>query len=466
MEKVKKTDAKKIRTPHIFFVLFVAIIIAAISTWIVPAGQFDRVEGPGGRMMIVADSYKPIESKPAGIMDILTAIPSGLASSASVVFGVMIVGGAFGVINATKTIDIALKRFTLKFKGREIIMVPIIMILFSLLASFIGTPELCLVYIPIIMSLCETMKWDAMVAASITLVGVTAGFSTALINPFSVGIAQQIAELPAGSGMGFRAISCAALLIGGILYTMRYVRRISANPSLSLVQEKNTSLNTLYEEIPDKIEGKHMLTGLSLIIGLIILVHGIVSYGWYMNELAAIFVLITLAVGLVNKMAPNTIAEAFAKGCGNVLVGALVVGFARGVSVVIENGAIMDTIINSLSYVIKSLPSGITSIGFVIAQTLINFLIPSSSGQAVIAMPITIPLADLAGITRQTAILAFQFGDGMSNIIFPTSGYFMATLAMAGIPYQKWLKYFGALFAIWIATASVLVVVAQVIGWA
>ena len=319
---MKNLEKKTIKTPHIFYVLFVAIIIAAVCTWFIPGGQFARAEGPGGRMMIVADSYQSAEAVPAGVMDVLTAIPTGLASSASVVFGVLIVGGAFGVINATKTIDIALKIVTRKFRGHEIVMVPLIMIVFSLLASFIGTPELCLVYIPIIMTLCTTMKWDAMAAVSITLVGVTAGFSTALINPFSVGIAQQIAELPAGSGMAFRAFSCAVLLASGIWYTMRYVNKISANPELSLAKGTDVDLASAYDEIPDKIEAKHLMTGVTIVVGLAVLVYGIVSHGWYMDQLAAIFICITIVVGLVNRMEPNKIAGEFARGCGNVLVGA------------------------------------------------------------------------------------------------------------------------------------------------
>lgn len=397
-------------------------------------------------------------------MDILTAIPRGLVDAGEVVFAVLIVGGAFGVIHATKTIHIGLDRFTKTFKGKELFMIPIIITIFALIASFIGTPELSLIYIPIVLSLCYAIKWDSMSAVAITLVGVTAGFATALISPFSVGIAQQLAEIRVGSGIGFRVLVFAAILMSGILYTFRYVKKISNNPSLSLTVEEDEN----YEESQDTVElqanFRHLLTGLVLLAGLVVLVYGIIVHGWYLTQLSAVFLCIVIIVGILHRMNLDTIAKEFTNGCKSVLVGALVVGFARGIALLLEDGQVMDTIIFALSS-IEGLPSGITAVGMLIVQTAINFVIPSSSGQAVIAMPIMIPLADLVGITRQTAILAFQLGDGLSNILFPTSGYFMATLAMAGVSYQKWLRFFLPLMVIWLVIGGAALIIAQAFGW-
>lgn len=471
----------KFRMPHIFIILFIAIILAGIVTWIVPAGEYERIEGVDGREVIDPDTFHFIESNSSGVMDILAAIPKGLVDAGEVVFAVLIVGGAFGVIHATKTIDIGLSRFTKSFQGKEIYMIPIIMIAFGLVASFIGTPELSLVYIPIIVSLCLTNKWDSMTAVGITLIGITAGFGTALISPFSVGLAQQLAEIKIGSGIGFRVIVFLAMIISGSIYVVYYVKKILKNPAASLTKKEDAEAEITNEiaasltkedeeveitnEISEQGDYRHALTGIILLGGLITIVYGIINHGWYLTELAAIFILIVILVSLVHRLKLDVIAAEFTNGCQSVLVGALVVGFARGIALLLEDGLIMDTIISASSSLVEILPASITAVGMLFVQTLINFVIPSSSGQAVVSMPIMIPLADIVGVTRQTTILAFQLGDGLSNIIFPTSGYFMATLAMAKVPYQKWIKFFAPLMVIWLILGGIALFVAQMIGW-
>ncbi|MEN1967943.1 TIGR00366 family protein [Lentibacillus sp. N15] len=455
----------KFRMPHIFIVLFIAIILAGIVTWIVPAGEYQRTDGVDGREVIDPDTYHHIASNPSGIMDILSAIPRGLVDAGEVVFAVLIVGGAFGVIHATKTIDLGLNRFTKAFKGKEIFMIPIIMVIFGLIASFIGTPELTLIYIPIILSLSLTNKWDSMTAVAITLIGVTAGFGTALISPFSVGLAQQLAEVKIGSGIGLRVIVFLAMLLSGALYILHYVKKITKNPDSSLTKEEDKTIEVEIEDNNTKANYRHGLTGIILLGGLVVFVYGVINHGWYLTELSAVFIFITVLVALVHRMKLDTIAHEFTNGCKSVLVGALVVGFARGIALLLEDGLIMDTIISALSSLVANLPSGITAVGMLLVQTIINFVVPSSSGQAVIAMPIMIPIADIVDVSRQTTILAFQLGDGLSNIFFPTSGYFMATLAMAKVPYQKWIKFFAPLMGIWLIIGGIALFVAQVIGW-
>jgi len=456
----------KLKVPHIFAVLFIAVIIAAIGTWLLPAGEYDREIGVEGRTVVVPGTYEHTTRTPQGIFDIFKSIPRGLADAAQVVFAVFIVGGAFGVFSASKAIDVGVYKLTRALKGKEIMAIPIIMIVFAIIASVIGNPELCLVYIPILIPLFNSLGFDLMTATGVTLAGVTSGFAVALVNPFSVGLAQKIAELPYGSGIMIRIIVWALFLLVSILYTMRYAKKVKANPKTSFALEETEQVQSTHKEteVPE-VKPYHKWIGITIVIGLGIFIYGIFMFKWYMIELSAIFFGMMIITGLLSRMSLDEISNNFAEGCRKILVGALVVGFARAIALVLADGNIMDTIIYGLAQMVQGFPSQINAIGMLLAQTIINFVVPSSSGQAVVAMPIMIPLADIVGVTRQTAILAYQLGDGLSNILFPTSGYFMATLAMAGVPYQKWLRFLLPLMGIWIVVGSIALLITQSIGW-
>ena len=229
---------------------------------------------------------------------------------------------------------------------------------------------------------------------------------------------------------------------------------------MALREELNSQGSSEY-----KLTFRQKLAGIVSLCMFIIMIVGVFSWGWDMPEIGGIFMGMGILSGLISGMKFNEICDTFLEGCSQVLLGALIVGLSRGVSVIMNDAMITDTIIHALALALQNLPSGITAIGMLIVQTILNFLIPSGSGQAVVTMPIMAPLADLVGVTRQTAVLALQYGDGFSNIFYPVSGYFMATLALGHVPYEKWMKKMLPLFGLWTATAAVFMIIAQAIQW-
>ncbi|ALC80480.1 MULTISPECIES: YfcC family protein [Bacillus] len=460
---------KKFTMPHIYVILFLFSAVAAIATYFVPAGVYERVPGPEGRTTIDPDSYKAVEQTPVGLVDFITAIPNGLISAGEVVFFTLIIGGMFMVLRETGIIEIGVDKLTRKFSTKSITVIPVLMIVFALICSLIGTQELSLVYVPVILPLLIALGFDSMVAAAIALVATTAGFTTGFLNPINTGLGQKLSGVPLYSGLEFRIIAFVLIVGAGIFYVIRYAKKVKKNPENSYVYEEDYAKRELYSnnEATEKriATTRQKIASAALFILFAILVYGVLVQGWFMVEMAGIFIVIGIVVGLLSGLKPIEICEGFNKGFRKVLVGALIVGVARAVAVVMEKGQIMDTIIHNLGPVVGELPSILSAIGMFFVQMLFSFLVPSGSGQALVTMPIMAPLSDLIGVTRQTAVLAYQLGDGLGNILFPTSGYFMATLVIAGVSWQKWVKFYLPLFLIWSGIAIVLLIIAQAIQW-
>lgn len=469
-EKIKfkdidmKKQANNFQMPHVFIILFGFLAFIAILTYFVPAGEFLRIEGPDGRMMIDPNSFHIIESKPVSFLDFLVAIPKGFVEASLVIALTFCIGGGFVIVKRTGIIESAVNNLAIKLSDKGIIIIPVLMSIFAIIDAFIGMPELCLVYVPIIVPLALALGFDKMTAAAIALIGSAAGFTAALTNPFTVGIGQKISGLPLYSGVGYRLIILVIMLSVGIIFVLRYARKIQQNPKLSSVYEENTNYKKHKATIV-KISKREAWAGIGAVIVFCVLIFGIFMYGWDMLEIGAMFILMGIVSGVIARLSANKICEAFIEGCNDVLVGALIVGMARGITVIMSESMIMDTIINYLANSINGLPSYVASVGMLGVQTLFNFLMPSGSGQTLITMPIMAPLADLVGVTRQTAVLALQIGDGFSNIIYPTSGYFMASLALAGVTWNKWVKFMFPLFVIWSILGAIFLIIAQLMKW-
>ncbi len=463
----KKSTKKSFKLPHIYVILITFIAFMAIMTYVIPAGVYDRVEGPGGRMMVDATSYHQVAQNPVGLLDFFVAIPQGFVEAGWVVVLTFCVGGAFVVVKRTGAIQVGVDALARKVAGKGILIVPVLMVLFASVDCFIGMPELCMVYVPVILPLALALGFDSMTAAAIALCGSAAGFTAALTNPFTIGIGQKIAGLPLYSGVKFRIIVLLITTTIGILFVMRYALKVRKNPQASLVYEEDKITRKSIEGNSKDITvtTKHKLAGFSAAAIFIIMIFGVLKFKWDMPQIGGVFIAIAVVSGLLGGLSSKDICDAFTEGCKDVLVGALIVGIARGITVIMNQGVIMDTIIYGLSQFVSGLPASITAIGMLVVQSLFNFLVPSGSGQALITMPIMAPLADLVGVTRQTAVLALQFGDGISNIFYPTSGYFMASLALAGVPWEKWAKFMLPLFFIWSLVGAGALVIAQAIQW-
>jgi uncharacterized ion transporter superfamily protein YfcC len=470
-EEAEVRPRRSFRMPHIYVILFGFSAIAALATYFVPAGKYDRVPGPEGRTAIDPDSFRTVEADPVGPVEFMMAIPNGFIDAAQVVFFTFIIGGMFMVLRETGIIEAAVDKLTRRFASRNILVIPALMVTFAVIASLIGTQELALVYVPVILPLIIALGFDSVTAAAVALCATTAGFTAGVLNPINTGLGQKIAGIPVFSGIPLRLVIFVCLVSVGVAYVMRYAAKVRKTPELSLVQSEaeESEKQTLYRHSGATealaFTTRQKWAGAATIALFGVLVWGVLSQGWFMTEMSGLFIIIGIVAGLVAGLSATRICEAFNEGLRQVMVGAMIVGVARAVAVVLEEGQVMDSIVYGLGNLVGDFPVALSAVGMFLAQLGFNFVVPSGSGQALVTMPIMAPLSDVLDITRQTAVLTYQLGDGLGNILYPTSGYFMATLALAGVRWDKWVRFFLPLFAIWVAIAIAFTIYAHTTGW-
>ncbi|MCM3088359.1 TIGR00366 family protein [Bhargavaea ginsengi] len=456
----------KFEVPHPFAILFAVILLTALSTYLIPAGEYERTTNEEGQTLVVEGSYQQIESNPAGFMDIFKAIHAGLTTSAGIVFFIFIVGGAFNVFKETKAIEGAFGSVSGRLEGREMLMIPVFMMFFAIGGATIGMFEEALPFILILVPLAMMMGFDSMTGAAVVMVGVATGFTAAFMNPFTVGVAQGIAELPTFSGMVPRIFFWFAYVTVSILFVMRYAAKVKKNPELSVTFEEDKKRNVDKAAALDmKLSRRQGVTLLILLATFIALAYGVIKYGWYIQEISALFVIMAIVIGIVNRMGINGTTMAFVRGCEELIVGALVVGFAYGAVTLLENSNTIDTILYGISGLVSELPTVMAAGAMFVVQAFMNLIVASGSGQAALTMPLMTPLGDLLGVSRQTVVLAFQMGDGITNIFSPTNGLLFAALAMAGISLTKWFKWMAPLFVIQFIMAIIIVTIAHLFIW-
>lgn len=465
-EVVKKKGRFKV--PHTFVIIFSLVCILAILTYIIPAGQYDTyLDEQTGKTLIDPDSYHAVEQSPVGLLDLFQSITTGMQQGSSIVFFVLLIGGAFGVINATGALDTAVSHAAIRMRKKDKLLMAVLMLIFFLM-GILGLSDQCMVFIPLVVFLVRALGYDAMVGCAVVWLAGSTGFNAGVLNPFSVGVAQSIAGLPMYSGMTFRWIMGAVLITVTYLYILRYCKKLKADPTSSAVLELEEAEHdmTLSLDNISKMTISDILIVIALVIGIVILVIGSVKWNWGIDRIAAEFILLSVICGALAKMSPSKICEEFMNGAKTLLFGALVIGLARAALVVMTQGNIIHPIIHFFAGVLDSLPRSLTAVGMYIVHIIINFFIPSGSGQAAATMPIMIPLGDLLGIERQLSVLAFQLGDGFTNSIIPTAGVLMAALSIAKIPYEKWVKWLWPLMLIWLGLGIVFIIIASVIGYA
>ncbi|PAD43667.1 YfcC family protein [Shouchella clausii] len=446
------------KVPHTYAILFAMIVLAALATYFVSPGAFERVE-QDGRTLLVEDSYTPLEASPVTPFEMFQAIPTGLMDSAQIVFYIFLVGGTFGVILKTGTIDATVYSLIGRLQSKGIYLIPAMMIVFSIPGATIGMSEEIIIFVPIGIAVAKALGYDTITGTAMVSLGAMAGFVGGMMNPFTVGVAQSIAELPLFSGIAFRFAVFLLFLGSAIWLVVRYALKVTKDPSASLMHGFESGKQASAQAAP-RFSGRHACVLAIIAVGFALNMYGVFQWDWYLTEMAAIFIIIGFLVGLTGGLGVNGMFTAFTDGMKMVTFGALVVGFARAILVVMEQGQIMDTLVYQLSNWISVIPSQLTVIGMFILQLIINFFIPSGSGQAAVTMPLMTPLADMLDIQRQAAVLAFQYGDGIMNTINPTSAPLMAFLAIAGIPYLRWVKFIWKLVVIWFAISAIALLVA------
>jgi uncharacterized ion transporter superfamily protein YfcC len=456
---------KRVKLPHTYVLLCGLMLAAAVATWIVPAGIYDRVE-EGGRELIDPGSFHGVEARPAGIPSFFTAFPKALGEVADIVFYIFIIGAAFGVLNRTGAIEAGIHSLVRRLGDRRTLLLVVLALVFAFGGGSIGIAEETLVFLPALLLLARSLGYDSLLAGGIALVGANAGFASAFMNPFTVGVAQGIVGLPLFSGLEFRLLLWAVMTAVTILFLVRYAAKVRAEPGKSLMYE----LDRERAPVPDtgdaaRFTGRHAAVLAVALAALVLLAIGALRWHWGIRELSGLFFGLAVVAGPVGGLTPDETARSFIRGAADITYAALVVGLARTILVVLRDARVMDTLTHALASTVSRWPSSLSAVGIYIVQNFLNFLVPSGSGQAAVSMPILAPLGDILGITRQTNVLAYQLGNGLTNVFVPTQGYFMAALGILGIPWSKWVRWLLPLLAIWIAIGAVAVLIAQAIHW-
>lgn len=459
------TDHKKgffanLKFPSAYTILFLLIAFVALLTWIVPAGQYERtMNAELGKEVPIAGTYAPTEGNPQGVIDVLLAPIDGFydhtnyeAAAIDVSLFILIIGGFLGLVTKTGAIDAGIERVTSRLQGREELMIPILMALFAAGGTIYGMAEESLPFYTLLVPVMMAARFDPVVAAATVLLGAGIGTLGSTINPFATVIAANAAGIPFTDGIFLRL---AILLVGWIIcvmYVMRYAKMVRADQSKSIVYDK-------YEENQAHFLGNR--SGESLVftttrkiilaifaLSFAVMIYGVSVAGWWMAEISAMFLGSTILIGLVARMSEEEFTTSFIDGARDLLGVALIIGIARGIVVVMDRGMITDTILNSAEHIV----TGLSSVMFINVmywlEILLSFLVPSSSGLAVLTMPIMAPLADFAGVSRDLVVTAYQSASGIVNLVTPTSAVVMGGLAIARVPYVRWIKWVAPLLGI------------------
>ncbi len=443
--------------PTAYAILFAIIIAVAILTWIVPAGEYDYVDPDASKKEPIPGTYHTVEQNPQGPKEVVLAPVTGFYDAVDVALFIIVIGGFLGVIMKTGAIDAGIAGTTQKLKGRENVMIPILMILFGLGGTSFGMAEETIAFYPLILPVFIAAGYDAITATAVVLLGAGVGVLGSTVNPFATGIASGFAGISLGEGIFLRVIILVVGEIAAILYVMRYANKVKKDPSKSLVydmREENKkhflaeSSEGDFPELTGKRKSILFLFGLTFIIMVIgvipfedIGITFIPTLGWWFGELTALFLVSAVLIGIVARMNEEELVSSFVTGARDLLGVALIVGISRGITVVMNAGKITDTVLN----LGESTLSATGSIAFAILTYIfyipLSFLIPSTSGLATLSMPIMAPLGDFAGVARNIVITAYQSASGIVNLITPTSAVVMGGLAIARVSYDKWLRF-------------------------
>lgn len=453
----------KLRVPHTYVLLVGLIALAAVSTWIIPAGSYDRVVADG-REVVDPLSYHSVEARPAGPGAFILAFPRGLREIAEIVFYIFIIGGAFGVLDRTGVIRSGVRGLVRRLGRNKGLIVPFLTVVFAVGGGTIGIAEETLVFLPALLLLARSLGYDSLVAGGVALVGANAGFAGAFMNPFTVGVAQGIVGLPLFSGLGFRLGLWTVMTAVTVVFLTRYAKRVAARPETSLVYELDRAREAETDaEGPEPFARKHLAVLGLVVASLVLLVVGAIRWRWGILELSGLFFGLAIVAGPLGGLTLDDTARAFVRGAADIAYAALIVGLARGTLVVLRDARVVDTITHGLAASLRGLPSSMSAVGIYVVQNLLHFVVPSGSGQAAVSMPVLAPLGDLVGVTRQTNVLAYQLGNGLTNVFIPTQGYFMAALGILRIPWTKWVRWLLPLLLIWLAIGCAAVVVASLV---
>jgi uncharacterized ion transporter superfamily protein YfcC len=447
----------RIRFPHPLILLVACTLLAAALTHLLPAGQFERRDDPAtGRSVVVAGTYTRVEARPVGLFPALVAIPKGMADASAVIFYVFLVGGAFAVVERTGALAALVKWLVARLARRGLWVVPAAGLAFGLGGVLIQMQEELIAFVPVLLLLTRQLGFNPLTAVAMSLGASAIGASFSFIDPFQVGIAQKVAQLPLLSGWQFRIAFLIPAWLIWIAGTMLFARRTRGMPAIPAPESSQVAGGSA------GWRQTAVLSAVLITFGLFIL--GVLRLGWDFDQLSALFFVMGVAAGLLGGLRLAGTADAFVEGFRSMAFAALLIGFARGIYIVLDEGRIVDTIVQGLFTPIAGLPTTLAALGMMGVHTLVHFPVPSTSGQAVLTLPLLVPLSDLIGLSRQVTVLAYQYGAGLCEIITPTNGALMAMLAASGVRYEEWLRFALPLFALLLALGGLGIGVAIATG--
>ena len=453
--------------PHVYTILLSIIMLAGVLSYIIPAGEYQRVT-INGIKAVDPNTFQYIPNTPVSFFDWFVAIPRGMASSIAIMAIIFIPVGAVNVYTASGAFQAAIAHLLKRggSKGSLAIMIGL-MSFFAFRAGFEGAIDTHLAFVPLTIGFALAAGYDVLTGVAITMVPTFVSFALGPTNPYTVLISQEIAGLPPFSGLPLRLAAWGVVMALTYYHVLRYAIRVKREPSLSIVQDVDTAGMAIdvEEYTKEPLTTRKKILVAMLLGTIVVIVTGALKFGWYLNQMTAAFLISGILAGIVAGFDNKKIANLFVEGGSKVYFGAMCVAVARAIQVVLEDGHIIDTIIHALATILQNVPGTISVLAMYVLQLLINFFIPSGSGQAMATMPILAPLSDVIGVTRQTAVLAFQFGDGITNLVFPTMGLIFAYIAFGGISYEKYLKFIFPLMWKVLAVGAIFLVIAHAISY-
>lgn len=453
----------RLTMPHPLALMAGCILVAGLLTHVVPAGRYARQENPAtGREMVVPGTYTRIAPHPLSPLEIARAVPKGVIDASDVLAVVLLVGGTFVVVDRTGALHVALGLMVRRLEGREALAIPIVSLGFAAMGAFENMQEEIIGLTPVLVLLSVRLGFSPLTAVAMSIGASAVGSAFSPINPFQVAIAQQAAGIPLFSGSSFRiAVMAPALLLW--IWGVHKWGRVSTIHSESVSATPAAATGRIDGKADPSPIRTAIIFGL-VAAGFAAFIWGLVRYEWGFNELSAIFVVVTAGVGIAGRLGVDGTAEAYAQGFRDLAYAAMLIGFARAIFVVLNEGQIIDSIVHGMFTPLEGLPPAIAAVGMMGLQAGVHVPVPSVSGQAVLTLPILAPLSDLLGMSRQTAVLAYQYGAGLCELLTPTNGALMAILAAAHVRYDEWFRFAARMWLMLMALGAAAILAAMAMG--
>lgn len=462
MEKELQQSKKKREFPHAFVILFAILAIMAICTWIIPAGQYDVIEGSNA---IDPNSFHYVDRTPVTLLGLFEAIPRGIQDGIALIAMILTIGACMGLVNSTGALKAAILSLSEKLgeKSSKLVLVGI-MVFFLFIGAFPSMLEGTIPFAAVIVPIVLALGYDVITGVAVVFVADIVGWAAGPANFYTVGNAQNIGGLPLFSGFGYRMVALIVLGAIAIAYVIRYAEKVRQDPAKSLMAGEDYS-DLMGKEENVEFDGRKKLITLVFLITILLIVVGCMKWSWGLVRMSGVYIICGIICGIIAGYNSGKIADTLLEGASSVFVACMAIGIARDISIVMTDGQILHTIVHALATILQGLPEALVSVGMLVAQTIINFFIPSGSSQALVTMPILMPVAEITGLSKQLTILAFQFGDGLSNLCYPTMGALIAFLMYGRIPFNKWFRFIMPFLCVeWIA-CIVLLVAGAMIGY-